>query len=56
MDALLPGLGLVVGFVSLVAAVRLAEQHEAHSTRPALVEVRDGDRRLRDAWGTAPHK
>ena len=44
MEALLPGFGLIVGLFSLVAAVRMADEH-ARSPRMAVVELRDEPRR-----------
>lgn len=55
MAVFLPSLGLIFGLVALMAAVRLTEQ-QARSTRMAVVELRDDERRLREAWGAAGRK
>lgn len=55
MAIFLPSLGLVFGLLALLAAVRLAEQ-QARSTRMAVVELRDDERRLREAWSAAGRK
>ncbi len=52
MEAFLPSIGLIIGLLALVAAVRLAEQ-QARSTRMAVVELRVDDRR-HDRWSPAP--
>ena len=48
MEAFLPTIGLIIGLISLVAAVRLVEQ-QARPTRMAVVELRTDPRRS-DRW------
>jgi hypothetical protein len=48
MEAFLPSIGLIIGLLSLIAAVRMVEQ-QARSTRMATAEVRNDPRRS-DRW------